>query len=210
MLRIQNLKRTGLSPVTLDLPSEACATIEGPSGAGKTLLLRAIADLDPSEGIVELDGQDRNEISAPEWRKLVCYLPAEPGWWAETVGAHFEKREEVMPLIARLGLDEEALDRPIRLLSTGERLRLALARALVRHPKVLLLDEPTGPLDGKATAAMEALLRERQDQGAALLWVTHDPDQAIRVGDQRLHMAAGQLAPHETRNEQNILREAGS
>ena len=210
MLRIQNLKRTGLSPVTFDLSPGTCSTIEGPSGAGKTLLLRAIADLDPSEGLAELEGRTRDAMSAPEWRKLVCYLPAEPGWWAETVGEHFRKREEVMPLLSRLGLDTDALDRPIRLLSTGERLRLALARALVRSPKVLLLDEPTGPLDSQATAALEELLRERQDQGAALLWVTHDPDQAIRVGGKRFYMAAGQLAPHEASNEQKVLREAGS
>ena len=210
MFRIEKLKRPGLAPVNLELPQGTCTTIEGPSGAGKSILLRAIADLDPCDGTVELDGRDRTATAAPEWRRLVCYLPAEPGWWAETAGEHFENGKDVGPLLSRLLIEERALERPIRLLSTGERLRLALARALVAHPKVLLLDEPTGPLDRKATRAVEELLLERKDQGATLLWVTHDPEQAKRVGDTRLSMMEGKLSPLEDQAAREPLQEAGS
>jgi putative ABC transport system ATP-binding protein len=56
---------------------------------GKTLLLRTVADLDPNDGVVTLDGRDRSTIAGPEWRRLIVYVPAEPRWWADTVGEHF-------------------------------------------------------------------------------------------------------------------------
>ena len=71
------------------MPAGECVAIRGPSGGGKTLLLRAIADLDPNEGTVCLEGRNRATISGPDWRRLFGYVPAEPGWWAETVGNHF-------------------------------------------------------------------------------------------------------------------------
>ena len=78
-------------------------------------------------------------------------------------------------------------------LSTGERQRLALLRAMERSPKVLLLDEPTGPLDEEATAAVEAMLREKQGNGLAILWVTHDRRQAERIADRRFYIDRGRL-----------------
>ena len=109
--------------------------MRGPSGAGKTLLLRAIADLDPNEGLVTLDGVNRSTIAGPEWRRLVGYVPAEPGWWADTVGEHFREWEAALAFVRDLGFSEEAAAWPIHRLSTGERLRLALVRALMIRPK---------------------------------------------------------------------------
>ena len=85
MLRIDALRRDRFGPFDLALaPGEACA-VTGPSGAGKSVFLRMIADLDPSEGRVSLDGIDREAVPAPTWRRRVTYLAAEAGWWAETV-----------------------------------------------------------------------------------------------------------------------------
>src|SRR6516162_2686474 len=103
----------------------------GPLWERKTLLLRAIADLDPNEGLVCLDGRDRSTIPGPEWRRLVGYVPAEPGWWADTVGEHFGEWTGALPLLRDLGFPEEAKGWPIARLSTGERLRLAIIRALM-------------------------------------------------------------------------------
>ena len=61
----------------------------GPSGSGKTLLLRAIADLDPSEGNVSLGDENKESVAAPEWRRRISYVAAEPGWWAATPADHF-------------------------------------------------------------------------------------------------------------------------
>ena len=136
---------------------------------GKTLLLRAIADLDPNEGLVRLDGRDRSIIAGPEWRRLVGYVPAEPGWWADTVGEHVSEWRAALPCVRELGFPEEAKAWPISRLSTGERLRLALVRALMVQPKVLLLDEPTAALDPVSVAAVESLIATRVRAGLAVV-----------------------------------------
>ena len=90
-------------------------------------------------------------------------------------------------------ISPQADQRRVSQLSTGERQRLALLRALEHRPEVLLLDEPTGPLDDETTAAVEALLREKQANGLALLWVTHDKRQAERVATRRCWIDRGRL-----------------
>src|SRR4051794_9301217 len=142
LLEVRDLHTAILKPASFALRVGECIALRGPSGAGKTLLLRAIADLDPNAGSVRLQGRDRATIPGPEWRGLVGYVPAEPGWWAETVGEHFVSWPTAVPMLARLGFPDETKAWPISRLSTGERLRLALARALIVRPKVLLLDEP--------------------------------------------------------------------
>src|SRR5215472_8120530 len=91
ILQIRDLRTNLLKPVSLSLSTGECIAVQGPSGAGKTLLLRAIADLDPNEGLLCLDGRDRSIIAGPEWSRLVGYVPAEPGWWADTVCKHFNE-----------------------------------------------------------------------------------------------------------------------
>jgi putative ABC transport system ATP-binding protein len=181
MLAVKGLKRLHLS-VSFDLQDGECAALQGPSGVGKTLLLRAIADLDPNEGTVKLDGMLRETMPAPTWRRRVTYCAAEPGWWSDTVQDHFAAWEDALPLVARLGLPEDCGEWSIQRLSTGERLRLGLARVLMLRSRVLLLDEPTSALDPSAAAAVECLIAERISDGTSVLWTTHDGAQARRVG----------------------------
>lgn len=194
MLSVRDLHRPGLVDASFDLADGECIAIRGPSGAGKTLLLRAIADLDPNEGSVTLDGRSRAETPAPQWRRAVTYLPAEPGWWAETVGAHFPDWPGAAPLVDALGLSRDARDWPIERLSTGERQRFALIRALLLHPRVLLLDEPTSGLDPAATAAVEGQVGAQLAAGVGAVWVTHDAAQAARVARRCLAVERGRLA----------------
>src|ERR1700730_7774615 len=147
MLQILAIRSRILKSAFFSLSAGGGLCGRGPSGAGKTLLLRAVADLDPNEGVVTLDGRDRSSISGPEWRHLVGYVPAEPGWWADTVGEHFGEWRSALTFARDLGFREETKAWPITRLSTGERLRLALVRALMMRPKVLLLDEATAALD---------------------------------------------------------------
>jgi phosphate-transporting ATPase len=193
LLQVRDLRTNLLKPATLSLSAGECIAVRGPSGAGKTLLLRAIADLDPNEGLVRLDGRDRSTIGGPEWRRLVGYVPAEPGWWADMVGEHFNEWTAALPFVRELGFPEEAKAWPISRLSTGERLRLALIRALMVRPKVLLLDEPTAALDPASVAAVESLIADRMRAGLAVLWVTHDAEQAKRIAHRLLVVDGGQI-----------------
>lgn len=190
LLQVRELHRPPLAPLSLEVSAGECLVLRGPSGAGKTLLLRAIADLDPHEGQLILAGQACESMPAPQWRAQVGYLPAEPAWWTEGLAEHFADWPAQAPLLRRLLLPENLGEAPVSRLSTGERQRLALLRALEMRPQVLLLDEPTSALDAQATAAVEELLRERQDQGLALIWVTHHEAQAQRVGQRQLMLGA--------------------
>ncbi|HTH15480.1 MAG TPA: ATP-binding cassette domain-containing protein [Magnetospirillum sp.] len=193
MLVVDNLSRSGLHSVSFSLAKGECVAVQGPSGAGKSLLLRAIADLDPSQGRVSLLGTERHTMSGPHWRRQVGYVPAEPGWWADRTSDHFLHWPAMLPLARRLGLRDELGGDAVSRLSTGERQRMALLRALERQPKVLLLDEPTSALDAATTAAVEALLADWRAEGLALLWVSHDPAQATRVATRRLVVEQGRV-----------------
>ena len=191
LLQVRDLRTSILKPASFSLLAGEVFAVRGPSGAGKTLLLRAVADLDPNEGRVTLDGRDRSTMSGPEWRRLVGYVPAEPGWWADTVGEHFGEWTAALAFLRDLGFREETKAWPITRLSTGERQRLALVRALIMRPRVLLLDEPTAALDVASVAAVESLITARLRTGLAVLWVTHDAEQAKRVAHRLLVVESG-------------------
>lgn len=191
MLRVEALKVHGVEPVSVTVEAGECIAVRGPSGSGKSLLLRAISDLDPAEGSVFLNDVERRSMTGPEWRGHVRYAAAEPGWWEETPRPHFTMQEGLEEAIGALGLEADILDRPIARLSTGERQRLALVRALEDKPEVLLLDEPTGALDSGATASAEDLIKAQQDAGRAILLVSHDDAQAKRMAKRRLIISDG-------------------
>src|SRR5476651_276701 len=143
-LRISALRGPRSGPFDLTAGSGDCIAISGASGSGKTVFLRMVADLDPNTGEIHLDGVSRAAMPAPDWRRRVVYNAAEPGWWHDDVASHFAPdalafARDVAP---RLGLAAGMLDGALTRLSTGEKQRLALIRALALKPPVLLLDEP--------------------------------------------------------------------
>jgi putative ABC transport system ATP-binding protein len=117
-------------------------------------------------------------VPAPLWRKQVTYLAPEPGWWADTVQEHFSPWDYAIPLVVRLGLPPSCGTGPIQRLSTGEKQRLGLARALMLQSRVLLLDEPTSGHDSNSIAIVESMIAERMSCGTSVLWSTHDSAQA--------------------------------
>lgn len=186
MLRVDNLGIGGLPRLSFTVPGGECLAVEGPSGCGKTRLLRAIADLDPARGYVFLEGAERGEMSAPAWRRRVRYVASEPGWWDETVRPQLADVEKAARMLSVLGLEDSVLDRPVPSLSSGERQRLAIVRALAGEPRVLLLDEPTAALDQEAAALVEELIKFQMLAGRCILLVSHDAGQIARLAHARL------------------------
>ncbi|MDB5894028.1 MAG: hypothetical protein JWQ88_1559 [Rhodoferax sp.] len=192
------LKSAHGGPYHLQLASGECVALVGRSGSGKSVLLRMIADLDPHQGEVALDGRLRASWPAPAWRGQVVYQAAEPAWWAYNAAAHIHSvaSEPVAMMLARLGLGPELLRADITRLSTGERQRMALVRSLACRPRVLLLDEPTASLDGASTRSVETLLHDKiGSDGLTVLIVTHSREQADRLGHRVLEVRDGQVHP---------------
>ena len=190
MLRVEHLKAGSLPALSFEVVDGECLAVEGPSGAGKTRLLRAIADLDPAQGHIFVDGAARQETPASTWRQLVRYIAAEPGWWTDTARPAMAARPGLVTrlerLLAAVGLEPALLDRPLTHLSTGERQRLALVRALLDEPKVLLLDEPTAALDVGSAALVEELVRFQLLSGRCAVLVSHDKGLVERLAHARL------------------------
>jgi predicted ABC-type transport system involved in lysophospholipase L1 biosynthesis ATPase subunit len=186
------------SGLSLTLEAGASVAIVGPSGCGKSTLLHLLAGLDrPDAGKVAVDGRDWESL-APEpkarWRgeavgfvfqlhHLLPELTAEenvalPLFLAGIGDA--EARATARELLARVGLVRQSGSLP-RVLSGGERQRVAIARAVIRRPRLLLCDEPTGSLDAAHAAdVLDLLLGAARERAGALLLVTHDPGVAAR------------------------------
>ncbi len=203
-LRLETVRPRVLAPVTLELQAGELVLISGPSGSGKSLLLRAIADLDPHEGQVWLDGEPRSAMAAHLWRRRVGLLPAESFWWDDRVGPHFpggaRDPEPFRRLLGDLGFEPEVFGWSVSRLSTGERQRLALARLLAQEPEALLLDEATANLDPANRDRVESVVETyRRARTAATLWVSHDPEQRERLvgkgGGRQLVIRDGRLEP---------------
>jgi ABC-type multidrug transport system ATPase subunit len=208
VLRVEHLRVGTLPPLSFAVPAGECLSIEGPSGSGKTRLLRAIADLDPAEGHVFLDGAECREMPGPRWRRQVRYMAAEPGWWAPTPRAHMPpspRPDRLDRLVRALGLQVAILDRPVPELSTGERQRLALIRAILDEPRVLLLDEPTAALDPEAAALADEVIRFETLAGRVVVLVSHNALEVERLAHARLLLAA----PKAGANGRNLPSDAG-
>ncbi len=189
-LEIDNLTFRDHGPYSLEIVGRECLGLQGASGSGKTLLLRAIADLDPHGGSLRLGSMLCAEVPAPLWRKSVALLPAESFWWQDTVEEHFHDFSPLAAwLLNQLGFDFEVGSWQISRLSTGEKQRLAILRLLENRPGALLLDEPTASLDAANITKVEQMLLEYgRKNNAPLLWVSHDPEQLDRVADRSLFM----------------------
>ncbi len=191
-LLAEGLHCDGLGPIDLAVDAGECLCLSGPSGAGKTRLMRILADLDPHQGSCFLDNISSVQIPPPQWRKQVALLPADSRWWGVTVAEHFPA--DCCLELSSIGLPDEAWQWRVDRLSSGERQRLALLRVLANEPKVLLLDEPTANLDARNIERIEALIADyRGTHQAAVLWVSHDTTQIARVSQRQLRIEQGCL-----------------
>ena len=189
-LTIKNLNLSSISPnfsqvFNFSIPAGNCMGLTGPSGIGKSVLLKALADMLPHQGDIFLGDIESQSIEAQQWRRKVALLPAESQWWCETVGEHFPTFDEL--LFTRLGFKKEVLDWQISHLSSGEKQRLACIRILMNQPQALLLDEPTANLDHSNRAQLELLIKDYQHKHQIpVIWISHDKEQLHRVCQQLL------------------------
>ena len=193
-LTLDHLSIGALESVSLTLHSGDVVCVSGASGSGKSRLLRAVADLDPHGGAVTLDRVDQASLAGHRWRQQVMMVPADSQWWHDDVRSHFPADQGELP--EALGLPQAALNWTVSRLSSGERQRLAIARALGRRPRVLLLDEPTANLDHETTLMVEKwLLEQVREQKLAVLWIAHDARQIERVATRHYCIRGATLEP---------------
>jgi ABC-type lipoprotein export system ATPase subunit len=200
--------RRVLDGADLDVAAGELVAVMGRSGSGKSTLLHLVGALDrPEAGTIEVagarvDGRPERELTLLRRRtvgfvfQFFHLIPELTG--AENVllparlpGAPPSATERGRELIARLGLDDAATRLPHEL-SGGEQQRLAVARALVHDPPLILADEPTGNLDAEAGATVLSLLRAAAGDGRAVLVVTHD-EAATGSADRVLRLDGGRL-----------------
>jgi putative ABC transport system ATP-binding protein len=198
-----------LRDVHLQLWGGEQMAVVGASGSGKTLLLRSLALLDPLDaGRILYQGRAVRGEAIPAYRARVVYLHQRPALGEGTVEENLREpytfrmhrdrqfdRPRIVGWLRHLDRDEAFLTKLRSQLSGGEALIAALLRAIQLEPEVLLLDEPTAALDQAAQEAVESLVTRwhGEQPGRAVLWVTHDLQQARRVAGRRLHMDSGQL-----------------
>ena len=180
--------RTVLDRLDLDLAPGSFTALLGRSGSGKTTLLRTLAGLDPADG-----------VAVPRPTSVVFQearlLPWAPVWQNVTLGLDgADARSRAAEALQEVGLARHADAWPLTL-SGGEAARVALARALVRAPRLLLLDEPFAALDALTRLRMHALVLDlwRRHRPAVLL-VTHDVDEALALADRVLVLEDGRIA----------------
>jgi len=188
----EGIRTEVIGPWDVMLPAGTITSLRGPSGSGKSLLLRSLADLDPHAGTLALAGTHSLDLDGPTWRKRIGLLPSECAWWSDVVGDHFPDQD--LSIVTALGFEANVLTWTIDRLSSGERQRLGLARLLAIEPQILLLDEPTANLDEEHTTSVERLIEDYVAKGErAVLWVSHDSAQWRRLGERQYVIGAGEL-----------------
>lgn len=202
-----------LKGISLEIGAGESVAVVGPSGSGKSTLLNVIGTLDrPSQGQVLLDGEDLSklnddQLAATRNQRIGFVFQAHhllpqctvlenvlvPTLAARAGASRNGAEERACRLLQRVGLGERLAHRPGQL-SGGERQRVAVVRALINGPKLLLADEPTGALDRASAQNLGQLLVElNREEGVTLIVVTHAPELAQRMG-RVLELRDGQLS----------------
>lgn len=191
-----------------DLDLTLCAgerlAVVGASGSGKTLLLRTLAGLEPvHSGELAFHDRTLSDWSMPAYRSRVVYVPQRPalreGQVETALQVPFQfhvHRHQRFPsnraheLLALLGRDQSFLQQRTERLSGGEAQIVAILRALLIAPDVLLLDEPTASLDASTVAAVETLIASwlQEQPQRAYVWTSHDREQLQRISDRELSL----------------------
>ncbi|MEU0571978.1 ABC transporter ATP-binding protein [Nonomuraea sp. NPDC005983] len=215
VIRVEGLRKeygeaAALDGVSLEIRAGESVAVMGPSGCGKSTLLNMVGGLDrPSSGTILVHGQDLGQLDETglalfrrrhigmifQFFNLIDDLPAldNVALAAQLTGAPARQaRSRALELLQELGVAERRDNYPATL-SGGERQRVAVARALINRPTLLLADEPTGALDSSSGRQVMDLLVELNRLGHTLLIVTHDPQLATRCATRLVEFADGRV-----------------
>jgi len=212
MIEIRDLTRSfgprvALAGVNLAVAAGECVTVVGPNGAGKTTLLRILATLTrPTSGMVRIAGLDAVRAGT-EVRRKVGFLSHHTLLYDDLTAEqnlNFYVRlydlddgpARMAALLERVGLAAWRHDL-VRTFSRGMQQRLAVARAVLHRPQVLLLDEPYTGLDLEAAYVLSGMLIELAGEGATILLTTHDLEQGLAVGQRVLVLVRGRIVYDE-------------
>ena len=200
-VRFEPSGRVVLDGIDLELGSEGITLVLGPNGAGKSVLLRTLCGLiTPTAGRILWSGGPQPESGVmmvfqhPMMLRASVLENVSLGLKPMRVGRR-ERYRRAAEILERVALADRARD-SARHLSGGEQQRLALARAWLTRPRLLLLDEPTASLDPSATAEVERIVREIRTDGTRIVMTTHNLGQATRLGDDVVFMSAGKVREH--------------
>ncbi|MFN8348150.1 MAG: ATP-binding cassette domain-containing protein [Spirosomataceae bacterium] len=203
----------GQLQVQLSLEKHSFTAVSGISGAGKTTLLRVLAGLtQPAEGRITVDGEtwlDTNQkVNKPIQQRSIGFVFQDTALFPNMtirenlLYAAVDKKDPfIEELLTLVGLETLANRKP-EALSGGQRQRAALARALVRRPKVLLLDEPFSALDAATGQLLrEQLLKLHRHVQTTTLLVTHHPEDIRQLADRKIELAQGKVVTNEKKQE---------
>jgi multiple sugar transport system ATP-binding protein len=190
----------------LDIKDGEFMVLVGPSGSGKTTALRMLAGLEPLDGgRIEIAGRDVSDVQ-PKDRDIAMVFQNYALYPSKTVAENMgfalkmqhvpkpERDRRVREAARILDLDEALLDRKPKALSGGQRQRVAMGRAIVREPKVFLMDEPLSNLDAKLRVQTRSQIAELQRRlGVTTVYVTHDQVEAMTMGHRVAVLSGGKL-----------------
>jgi putative ABC transport system ATP-binding protein len=194
---VAGVQRPRLHDVSLALPEGGITVLQGPSGAGKSTLLRLLNRLEaPTAGSVRYRGDDLAGRDVLAHRREVGMVFQAPVLFPGTIADNLAVARPLdapEALLERAGLPAAFLTREAGTLSGGEAQRACLARALGTRPRVLLMDEPTSSLDPAAALLIEELARHLAAEGVPIILVSHDREQARRLGDRIVELDEGRV-----------------
>ncbi|MBD3784436.1 MAG: ATP-binding cassette domain-containing protein, partial [Micrococcales bacterium] len=185
--------------LSLTAPTGKITVLVGPSGCGKTTSLRMVNRMiEPTRGSISLDGQDTGRMNEAELRRGIGYVIQHAGLFPhrtvlDNIGTvprllgwdRKRTRERSRELLERVGLEAHLGDRYPAQLSGGQQQRVGVARALAADPPVMLMDEPFSAVDPIVRDQLQdEFLRLQAELGKTIVFVTHDIDEAIKLGDQ--------------------------
>lgn len=193
-----------LNGISISVDKGDCISLVGQSGSGKSTLLKLCADLIPiSKGDIFYNNKSYNSYNPLELRRKISYCIQIPQLFGKSVCENLEfpfkirkdtvDKVRVKELLKRFNINESFLDKDINSLSGGEKQRVAIIRNLIYTPDILLLDEATSALDAENAKVVEDYVKELNELGVTVIWITHSMAQSEGIFNKRITMLEGKV-----------------